>query len=66
MFVHCLKAKMNIVTFPHWLLTCGQAFLILYKLAELQVYKTPDRLYLYLLSISDSSLNCPEIPGNAT
>lgn len=56
---------MDIVTFLHWLLTCSQAFLILYKLAEFQVYKTLNKLYFHLLNISDLSLNRPEIPGSA-
>lgn len=56
---------MDIVTFLHWLMTCGRVFLVLYKLVKPQVYKTLDRLYFYLLNVSDSSLDCPKIPGNA-
>ena len=55
---------MDIVTFLHQLLIRGRIFLISYKLVELQVYKTLDRFYLYHLNVFDSSLDCPEIPGN--
>lgn len=56
---------MDIVTFMHWLITCGRAFLVLYKLAKFQVYKTLNKFYFCLLNISDLSLNCPKIFGSA-
>ena len=60
------RGKDRYHNFLHWLLTCGQVFLVLYKLVEFQVYKILNKLYLYYLNISDLSLDYFEIPGNVT